>query len=89
VREISTLLYAHAVPAEERSERMTFARMRLHLISGIDDVSQLGISSKFNAELPLLEHLHACGVAAAERWLAEHGDQLGRRSTLDTRKVFL
>jgi NTE family protein len=89
VREISTLVHAHGVPAEEHGERMTFGPLRLHLISGLEHLSPLGISSKFNAELALLERLHGLGREAAERWLHRDGDQLGRRSTLDPRQVFL
>jgi hypothetical protein len=30
-----------------------------------------------------LQHLHAMGVRAAERWLAQNRDAIGARSTLD------
>jgi NTE family protein len=67
---------------------MRFAPVRLHLISGVETLGEYGISSKFNPELAFLQHLHEAGVQAAERWLAEHGDSLGQRSTLSNTPVF-
>ena len=44
-------------------------QLRLHMISGLETLSEYSISSKLNGEPAFLTHLHACGVAAAERWL--------------------
>lgn len=88
VREISALQHVNGLPEEERGADMRFAPVRLHLISGVDTLGEYGISSKFNPELAFLMHLHDCGVQAAERWLLEHGDSLGQRSTLSDLPVF-
>ncbi|WP_229425008.1 patatin-like phospholipase family protein [Massilia sp. Se16.2.3] len=88
VREISTLQYVNGLPDESRGAQMAFAPMRLHLISGTDTLGSYDISSKFNPELAFLNHLHDCGVAAAESWLREHGSSVGVRSTMDTTPVF-
>jgi len=57
--------------------------VRLHLISGNEQLQQLDLSSKFNTEWPFLLRLHALGVATAERWLEENVDAIGKMSTLD------
>jgi NTE family protein len=56
--------------------------MRVHLIrsSLLDD---LGSSSKLNAEWAFLTMLRDEGRRAAEAFLATHGADLGKRSTLD------
>ncbi|TWI67379.1 NTE family protein [Pseudoduganella lurida] len=87
-REMSTLLNAGGVPEEGRGATMTFAPVRVHLISGAELLAQYEISSKFNAEMAFLQHLHDAGVAAAETWLQEHGANLGVRTTVDKVPVF-
>ncbi|QBE67602.1 patatin-like phospholipase family protein [Pseudoduganella lutea] len=88
VREISALLHHQDLADEERAARMAGTPTRLHLISGLDELSGLGFSSKFNSELPFLEKLHGLGAQAAEAWLREHGSDLGKRSTLDPARIF-
>ena len=48
---------------------------------------ELGYSSKLNAEWDFLAMLRDRGRAAAEEFLAEHGHDLGKRSTMDLSKL--
>ena len=50
-------------------------------------MAELGSSSKLNAEWDFLRMLRDEGRAAAEEFLAEHGDDLGKRSTIDLDKL--
>ena len=43
----------------------------------------------FNPDWEFLEHLRDVGREAAERWLAEHFDDLNRRSTVDIHDRYL
>lgn len=88
VREISALQHANAVPDEQRGAGLVAAPTRLHLISGTETLAEYGISSKFNPELAFLQHLHDCGVRAAQEWLNRHRADVGVRATLDTHPVF-
>jgi NTE family protein len=88
VREISALRQGNAIPDETRSAGMAQGAPRLHLISGTALLGEYDISSKFNAELAFLHHLHDRGVQAAETWLREHGSSVGVRSTMDPTPVF-
>lgn len=88
IREMNALLHQRAVPDEERGEAVTFAPVRLHLISATEHLKELSISSKFNAEPGFLQMLHERGVAAAEAWLAAHFDDIGLRATIDPAPVF-
>lgn len=88
VREISSLYHTQQLSEEERAARVAVNPTRLHLISGLDTLTDVGISSKFNSEAGFLEKLHADGVAAADQWLREHGADLGSRTTLDPARVF-
>lgn len=88
VREMNTLLHHQAVQDEEEGESVTYAPVRLHLISALEMLRELSLSSKFNAEPVFLQMLHDRGVAAADAWLAAHFDDIGRRATLDPAPVF-
>lgn len=65
------------------SDQEGFRRMRLHRIHAGDELQRLKASSKLNAEWGYLCHLRDLGQAHAERWLDEHGPDLGERSTFD------
>jgi NTE family protein len=56
--------------------------MRIHRVAS-DVVVGLGYSSKLNAEWDFLCMLRDEGRKAAEAFLAAHGEDLGRRSSLD------
>ena len=67
-------------------EGAVWASMRIHRIRN-DDMADLGYSSKLNAEWEFLTMLRDRGRAAAQAFLDEHGDDLGKRSTLDFAKL--
>ena len=63
-------------------EGALWARMRVHRIASAA-MTDLGYSSKLNAEWDFLLFLRDEGRRAADAFLQAHGHDLGRRSTLD------
>ena len=59
-----------------------WAGMRIHLVRN-PIMADLGYSSKLNAEWAFLTMLRDEGRRAGATFLAEHGADLGRRSSLD------
>ena len=59
-----------------------WARMRMHRISS-EIMTDLGSSSKMNAEWDFLTMLRDEGRKAADAFLQAHADDIGKRSTLD------
>jgi NTE family protein len=59
-----------------------WAEMRIHRIAS-EEMTKLGYSSKLNAEWPFLTMLLDEGRRSTEAFLAEHGDSIGVRSSLD------
>jgi len=57
--------------------------LRLHRITGTDELSDLSSSSKFNTEWPFFLHLRDLGRAAADAFLEKNFAAIGRRATLD------
>ena len=82
LKELRMMALLRQVASAGNSEVAHWSRMRIHLIrSGLLD--DLGSSSKLNAEWAFLTMLRDEGRRAADAFLAEHGNDLGRRSTLD------
>jgi len=65
-----------------------FSSVKFHMIEAEDAMSDLGSSSKFNADWEFLTYLHKLGIDAADRWLAGSFDAIGERSTLDMIKTY-
>ncbi len=65
-----------------KGEGAHWANMRIHMVKN-PIVSELGSSSKLNAEAAFLQMLRAEGRQQAELFQAEHRDDIGKRSTLD------
>ena len=55
--------------------------MRLHRLDAGADLAPFSASSKTQTNRTFLEQLQALGRQAADAWLAEHADDLGKRST--------
>ena len=66
----------------DEAEGANWAGMRIHRIAS-DIMVELGYSSKLNAEWDFLCMLRDEGRRAAHDFLAAHGADLGKRSTLD------
>ncbi len=58
-------------------------RLRVHRLDADAALARLGAGTKTNTNWAFLQELHRIGHAAADRWLHEHGEDLGRRSSLD------
>lgn len=60
--------------------------IRLHRISGGDDLQRFPASSRASADAGVIRELFALGREAGERWVAECGPQVGFKATLDARE---
>ncbi len=77
IKFITDLIDTGAIPKEN------LKRVNMHLIRDDETFQPLGFSSKLNATPEFLEHLHAAGRRAAERWLEKHWEGVGKTSTAD------
>jgi NTE family protein len=64
------------------SEGAQWAGMRIHRIAS-EMMTELGASSKLNAEWEFFSLLHAEGRRSAQAFLEAHASDTGHRSTLD------
>ena len=82
IKELRMMALLRQVADPGSGEGAAWARMRIHRVRN-DELAALGSSSKLNAEWEFLTMLRDKGRAAAEDFLREHGDALGKRSTMD------
>jgi NTE family protein len=88
MREMNGIVTVSRLIDEGRITREGYASVKFHMIQAEEAMSRLGGSSKFNADWNFLTHLHELGMQAADRWLAEHFEAIGHRSTLDMIKTY-
>jgi NTE family protein len=82
LKELRMMALLRQVASADDTEVAHWSRMRVHMIRS-DMLVELGASSKLNAEWAFLCLLRDEGRRAADAFLATHGEELGRRSTLD------
>ncbi len=82
MKEVRMIALLRQVADPGTGEGARWARMRTHRIM-TDMLADLGASSKLNAEWEFVTMLRDEGRQAAQRFLDEHGDDIGQRSTTD------
>ena len=82
MKEVKMIALLRQVADPGTGEGARWARMRTHRIM-TEKLAELGASSKLNAEWDFIEMLHAEGRRAAEQFIAEHGNDIGKRSSAD------
>ena len=66
-----------------------YRTINMHVIHGSPEMIELSPSSKLNAEWEFLQYLHDLGHKAADHWLAENSQSIGKKSTVDVFEQFL
>ncbi|MDR0529435.1 MAG: patatin-like phospholipase family protein [Zoogloeaceae bacterium] len=56
---------------------------RFHLLESDDLLHRFGSATKIAADWPFLRRLRDIGYQEADRWLADHGGEIGQKSSLD------
>ena len=64
-------------------DRERFGRILFHCIQASDQLEKIPHSTKLNNAENFLTFLFDLGRRTADQWLAEHGEDIGRRATLD------
>lgn len=82
LKELRMMALMRKVADPGNTEGALWAKMRIHMVPN-NVMGTLGYSSKLNAEWEFLSMLRDEGRASAQAFLDAHGDDLGKRSTLD------
>jgi NTE family protein len=89
MREMRAIAFVTSLIERGKLQADEAKHMLIHSIRADDEMAGLGVSSKLNADWGFLVHLRDKGRRHAERWLAQHFDAIGERSSVDIRAEFL
>jgi NTE family protein len=89
VAEMRAIAFVQKLVREQRVSADDYKDLRLHRVADEEGLAPFDASSKLNTDIRLLETLFALGRKAAMRWLAEHGDAVGQRGTVDIAATWL
>ncbi|WP_421855869.1 patatin-like phospholipase family protein [Oricola sp.] len=83
LREFRAIEFVRRLKEDGRLDNTRYRTIRMHRIAADAVVEELSASSKINAEWSFLQYLFEMGRAAAEDFLDQSFEAIGKRSTLD------
>ncbi len=88
MRELRAIDFVTRLLDAGRLEGTGYRRVLVHMLGNETALAEYGASSKLNAEPDFLALLFGKGRSAADAWLARNKAAIGRRSTVNLRKMF-
>lgn len=89
MREMRAVAFITKLIDDGKVKEGALKRLFIHDISAEDEFQQLGFSSKLNAEWDFLNHLKEVGRNVTDKWIQEHFDSIGKKSTEDIFAEFM
>lgn len=89
MREMRAINFVTRLVDEGLLQSDGYRRLNIHTIDAEEEMSLLRLSSKFNADRSFLSYLFDLGHERAARFIAKHGDKIGRESSTDIVTKFL
>lgn len=89
MREMRAIHFVTSLIDSGQLQGRDMKRLRLHAIADDAAMVSLSATSKMNAERSFLRHLQDVGRRAADAWLARNWAEVGVRSSVDIRDVYL
>ena len=86
--ELRAIDFVARLMDESRLPEGRYRKMLIHNLSETQALTPLGLGVDLNTDLSFFNTLFDTGRGAAERWLGEHFDALGERSTVDLAAMF-
>lgn len=88
LRELRTVEFVSRLIDDGKLSSDEYMRVKMHAIEPAQQMQDLSSSSKLNLELEFLHYLRDLGREAAEEWLHENFSKVGKKSSLNLRKMF-
>ncbi|ASJ73146.1 patatin-like phospholipase family protein [Granulosicoccus antarcticus] len=89
LKELRAIEFVGRLIDEGKLDEAHYRHERIHIIENQDALIPLGASSKMNAEWAFLTHLRDLGRETATQWLETNFCDVGERSTVDLRAMFM
>ena len=88
LRELHAIEFVGRLLDQGRLEEGPYNKMLIHVVSDDAALLPLGAIAKLNTDSGFFEQLFRIGRMAADRWIDDHFDDLGQKSTVDLREMF-
>jgi len=88
LKELRAIDFVARLIEEGKLDEAQYRLERIHIIENETALMKLGASSKMNAEWAFLTHLRDLGRETAASWLDRNHADIGKRSTVDLRRMF-
>ncbi|MEM1286566.1 MAG: patatin-like phospholipase family protein [Pseudomonadota bacterium] len=88
LREFRAIDFVNRLIDSGKLEGSEYRRNRLHRINASEELADLGAGSKFNTSWAFFTKLRDIGRDAAQEFLNEHFDAIGKHGTVDLRAAF-
>jgi NTE family protein len=89
MREMRAIAFVTRLVDDGKIDATQMKQMRIHSIRDDQAMTAHSIASKLNPDWDFLCRLKASGSATTARWLGEHFDDIGHRSSVDLQAEFL
>lgn len=89
LKELRAIDFVDRLIREGKLDETHYRRQRIHIIENQNALIPLGASSKMNTEWAFLTHLRDLGRDTVTQWLETHFKDIGERSTVDLRAMFM
>ena len=89
MREMRAIDFVNRQVGSGFKEGGQFKKILIHCVEAEDDMSELGVSSKWNVDWNFLKWLFELGRKRADAFLSAHFDKLGRESSTPIERYFL
>ncbi|MBX3457192.1 MAG: patatin-like phospholipase family protein [Candidatus Paracaedibacteraceae bacterium] len=89
VREMRAISFISDLIDDGKLDPKETKRVFMHLIEDEDTFTDLGWSSKLNTEWDFFMHLFEKGRAAADKWIKENYEHVGKKTTAPLREHFV
>jgi NTE family protein len=89
LKELRAIDFVTRLIDEGKLDESHYRAEHIHIIENQEKLIPLGASSKMNAEWAFLTHLCELGKETAGQWLAQNYADVGQRSTVDLRAMFM
>ncbi|MEY8875974.1 MAG: patatin-like phospholipase family protein, partial [Leptothrix sp. (in: b-proteobacteria)] len=89
VAEMRAIAFVQKLIGQGQVSNDEYKNLRLHRVADEEGLAPFDASSKLNTDPRLLQTLFELGRAAAGRWMAAHGDDVGVRASMPIEAVYL
>ncbi|MGJ8617424.1 MAG: patatin-like phospholipase family protein [Sulfitobacter sp.] len=88
LRELRAIEFVQRLLDDGTIPQGKMSRVNIHMIADDDLMRQLSVSTKMTPNAAVIASLKEAGFNAAEKFLNEHGQDIGKHSSIDLPKMF-